>query len=437
MSSSSLPSRYKPYPGYKDSGVEAFGEIPALWEVRPVRAHFRLSRGRVISHEEIHENPGKYPVYSSQTEGEGVMGFLGSFDFDGAYLTWTTDGAKAGTVFRRDGQFNCTNVCGTLKPSQPDSIDLSFANFALNLATGFFVRHDINPKLMNGVMAGIRFPIPSKKEQRAIAEFLDRETAKIDNLIARKERLIELLEEKRSALITRAVTRGLDPNAPLRDSGIEWLGQIPADWQVQRLKFILDRPLEYGASETSEHTNSDWPRFIRITDLNEDGSLREESFRSLPPEVAEYYLVSAGDLLFARSGATVGKSFLYRGDTGDKACFAGYLIRAAINRKKARPEFVWFFTRSDKYRSWLSQVAIQATIQNISAERYANLWVPMPSLSEQDAILENIRKGMTILDRLVATVTNAIKRLKEYRSALITAAVTGKIDVRDEVKAAA
>jgi type I restriction enzyme, S subunit len=263
------------------------------------------------------------------------------------------------------------------------------------------------------------------------------ETAKIDNLIAQKERLIELLEEKRAALITHAVTRGLPPDAPLRDSGIEWLSQIPAHWQVQRLKFIIDRPLEYGASETSEHTNPDWPRFIRITDLNEDGSLREESFRSLPPEVAEYYLVSSGDLLFARSGATVGKSFLYRGDSGDKACFAGYLIRAAVNRKKARPEFVWFFTRSDKYRSWLTQVAIQATIQNISAERYANLWVPMPSLSEQDAILENIRNGMTILDRLVATVTNAIERLKEYRSALITAAVTGKIDVRDEVKAAA
>ena len=162
-------------------------------------------------------------------------------------------------------------------------------------------------------MRNIPIQLPSFPEQRAIAEFLDRETTKIDELIARKERLIELLEEKRAALITHAVTRGLNPDAPLRDSGVEWLGQIPAHWKIKRLKHILQRPLEYGASETSEHSNLDWPRFIRITDLNDDGSLRDDSFRSLPPNIAEHYLILPGDLLFARSGATVGKSFLYRG----------------------------------------------------------------------------------------------------------------------------
>src|SRR5436190_22080842 len=103
-------------------------------------------------------------------------------------------------------------------------------------------------------MRNIPIQFPSLSEQQAIAQFLDRETAKIDELIAKKERLIELLEEKRAALFTHAVTRGLNPDAPVRDSGVEWLGQIPKHWEVQRLKFLLDRPLEYGASETSEHS---------------------------------------------------------------------------------------------------------------------------------------------------------------------------------------
>src|SRR6202011_3685441 len=117
----------------KDSGVEWLGEIPTHWEVRAIWTLFSLGRGRVISHEEISENHGRYPVYSSQTEADGVMGYLATYDFDGEYLTWTTDGAKAGTVFTRKGRFNCTNVCGTLKARRSDQISLHFIRDALNV----------------------------------------------------------------------------------------------------------------------------------------------------------------------------------------------------------------------------------------------------------------------------------------------------------------
>jgi type I restriction enzyme S subunit len=193
----------------RDSGIEWLGQIPTHWKVLPVRGCFRRGRGRVISHEEIHENPGEYPVYSSQTENDGIMGFLDSYDFEGNYLTWTTDGAKAGTVFRRSDRFNCTNVCGTLKASRPD-IDLAFAHRALNLATRSFVRHDINPKLMNEVMAAIRFPVPPIKEQLAITQWLEARFQTQQQLTAQIRLAIEKLKEYRAALTTSAVTGKID-----------------------------------------------------------------------------------------------------------------------------------------------------------------------------------------------------------------------------------
>lgn len=194
----------------KESGTEWLGEIPAHWDIRAVWTLFGLGRGRVISHEEIHENPGPYPVYSSQTENDGVMGHLATYDFDGEYLTWTTDGARAGTVFARQGKFNCTNVCGTLRAGDPSSTDLRFTCRALNIATAWFVRHDINPKLMNNVMARIRVPVPTYEEQQAIADYLDTHEKKINELSSKINDGINRLKQFRTALISAAVTGKID-----------------------------------------------------------------------------------------------------------------------------------------------------------------------------------------------------------------------------------
>lgn len=193
----------------KDSGVPWLGQIPAHWEIKPVWMLFNLGRGRVISNIEIQDNPGPYPVFSSQTENDGVLGHISTYEFEGTYLTWTTDGANAGTVFYRQGKFNCTNVCGTLFPKQDDT-ELRFFRYVLNEATSWYVRHDINPKLMNGVMARIRVHVPPPAEQQAIALFLDRETAKIDHLISVIRAGIQILQEERAALIAAAVTGKID-----------------------------------------------------------------------------------------------------------------------------------------------------------------------------------------------------------------------------------
>ncbi len=203
--------------------------LPLHWEERAVWMIFALGRGRVISHEDIAQSPGPYPIYSSQTANDGVLGHIDTFDFEGDYLTWTTDGAKAGTVFRRSGRFNCTNVCGTLRPLD-SRLDLAYFRFALDRASGFFVRHDINPKLMNGVMAKIRVPFPPYEEQKAIGGRL---TAQQERLTPVREKVaasIGRLREFRAALITAAVTGQIDPETWSRRGATDrCLDQIEAE----------------------------------------------------------------------------------------------------------------------------------------------------------------------------------------------------------------
>jgi type I restriction enzyme S subunit len=161
-----------------------------------------------MSHDDIANNPGDYPVYSSQTANDGVMGTIGTFDFDGSYLTWTTDGAKAGTVFARTGRFSCTNVCGTLKPRS--QCDLGFFEFVLNRATHWYVRHDINPKLMNEVMASIRVPVPPMDEQIRIGGLLRGIYDHWQSVLKVMGESISLLDERRQAVLTAAVTGDIE-----------------------------------------------------------------------------------------------------------------------------------------------------------------------------------------------------------------------------------
>ena len=189
----------------KDSGIEWVGEIPENWERRKIRHLFEIGRGRVIPKEELIEG-GLYPVYSSQTKNDGVFGYLDSFDFDGDQLTWTTDGANAGTVFRRRGKHNCTNVCGTLKPKS-NLTNLDFCVFAIGHAAQFYKRPDTNgAKIMNEEMAAIEFPLPPLSDQGMIASNINKEHESIERAVALKEREIAALGEYKTSLINDAVT---------------------------------------------------------------------------------------------------------------------------------------------------------------------------------------------------------------------------------------
>jgi restriction endonuclease S subunit len=208
-----------------------------------------------------------------------------------------------------------------------------------------------------------------------------------------------------------------------KPSGVEWLGDVPEHWDVKRLRRVLAESLQYGANESAELDDPDLPRYVRITDIHENGTLRPDTFRSLPKDVAAPYLLKDGDLLFARSGATSGKTFLYQSSWGICA-YAGYLIRARMNQEEAVPAFVKYFTTSTNYWQWLSSVFIQSTIQNVSAEKYADLHLSLPPPAEQRAIAAFLDRETGRVDRLVAKKRELLERLKEKRTALISRTVT-------------
>lgn len=197
---------------------------------------------------------------------------------------------------------------------------------------------------------------------------------------------------------------------------------------MKRLKFLIEGKLTYGANAPAEHKNPDWPRYLRITDFGADGRLRDETFCSLPPEVARDYLVQPGDLLLARSGATVGKAFLVKEEAG-QACHAGYLIRARPRKSLIDPNFLFMFTQSSGFRRWKDSSFIIATIPNISAEKYADLAVPTPPINEQSQILSRVNETTADIDATITRANREIDLLNEYRNRLIADVVTGKLDV--------
>ncbi|MTJ11551.1 restriction endonuclease subunit S [Anabaena sp. UHCC 0187] len=207
-----------------------------------------------------------------------------------------------------------------------------------------------------------------------------------------------------------------------KDSGVEWLGDIPEHWEVKRFKFLLSEPFKYGANEAAEIDDPNLPRYIRITDVKDDGNLRDDTFRSLPEEIAKDYILEESDILLARSGATVGKTFIYRKSWG-KAAYAGYLIRARVSGQN-NSDFIYKFLQSKLYWDWVKSIFIQATIQNISAEKYSNLFITIPPLNEQEKIAQFLDYKTKQIDELIKKKETLIEKLDEKRTALISHAVT-------------
>jgi len=212
-----------------------------------------------------------------------------------------------------------------------------------------------------------------------------------------------------------------------KDSGIEWIGEIPEHWEVKKLKFVLKSSLKYGANEIAEFDEKEFPRYIRITDFGSDGKLRLDTFKSLPPEKAKDYLLEEGDILFARSGATVGKTFQFKGYSG-QACFAGYLIKASVNQKLILSDYLYLFTKSGLYEDWKNSIFNQATIQNIGADKYSVFEISLPPLKEQAAITNYLNYKNLEIDELIADKQRLLALYEEEKTAIINQAVTKGIN---------
>jgi type I restriction enzyme S subunit len=270
--------------------------------------------------------------------------------------------------------------------------------------------------------------LPPLAEQQRIADFLDEKCGEIDSIRSDIQKQIDILNDYKKSVITEAVTKGLNPKAKLKDSGIEWIGKIPEGWITKKLKYLTNQPLQYGANESGCDYDDSLPRYIRITDISMDNKLKDEGKLSLEYDKAKPYLLEDYDLLFARSGASVGKTFLYKKEYGTSA-FAGYLIKASLDKKKVSPKFVYYNTLSCCYESWKQQAFTQATIQNIGAEKYNTFVIPVPPLPEQKAIADYLDEKCSEIDATIADKQKQLETLDKYKKSLIFEYVTGKKEV--------
>ena len=428
----------QPYPEYRAAGLPWVDSVPKHWDMTPNRALMQERRGVVGANAKDHTllsltlrgviardmvNPkGKFPAqfntYKVVEPGDFVFCL---FDIDE-----TPRGVGLSPL---EGMI--TGAYDVFKP-RPITNPRFLYYYYLFVDDGKLMKPfytGLRKTIQRGVFASLKAPCPPPAEQAAIVRFLDYANGRLERAIRAKRKVIALLHEQKQAIIHGAVTRGLDPTALLKPSGIAWLGDIPKHWEVRRLRFCIRGKLTYGANAAAEFDNPDWPRYLRITDFKGDGSLRPDTFRSLPPSIAQDYLVEDGDILFARSGATVGKAFLVRPDTV-KACYAGYLIRARPNTNVVLPTFLFAFTQSTAFARWKDAIFSRATIQNIGADKYANLAVTIPPIAEQEAILDSIEKKLVPIQVASGRIEREIELLREYRTRLVADVVTGKLDVR-------
>lgn len=279
------------------------------------------------------------------------------------------------------------------------------------------------------------FPIPSLDEQRSIAAFLDRETARIDALIEKKQRQIELLQEKRSAMISHAVTKGLDPNAPMKDSGIEWLGQIPKHWEVIRLRFqVKINPVKSEIRGIPEDSSVS---FVPMEAVGEYGGLRLEQTRLLEDVANGYTYFRNGDVLVAKITPCFENG---KGSIAD--CLESGIGFGTTELHVLRPltsldrKFLFYLTISEAFRkigtSYMYGAGGQKRVPDDFVRDFRH---PIPPIEEQRAIAAFLDRETARIDVLIEKMEKSIELLREYRIALISAAVTGKIDVRKEVPA--
>ncbi|MFB7035555.1 restriction endonuclease subunit S [Bacillus altitudinis] len=393
------------------------------WKKVKLKYLANMRSGDSITSDSI-DGKGSYPVYG----GGALRGYTESYTHEGNYILIGRQGANCGSVRQVNGKFFASEHAVVV--SHNSGVDNEWLYYLLeSMNLNQYSISAAQPGLAVNTIKNLEVNLPSYDLQIVIRKYIDKKTKIFETIIKQKEDLIELLEEQRQSIITEAVTKGLNPNVKMKDSGIEWIGEIPEHWGTKKIKYLIQEKLLYGANESAELDDEKLPRYIRITDIDELGNLKNETFKSIPLDIANKYVVKKGDILLARSGATVGKSYIHKEEK--EASYAGYLIKLRA-RTLELAEYIYYFTNSSLYKQWINSILIQATIQNVSAEKYANLSIPVPNdENEIKSILLNIKfKEKEILE-VINKLKEQIEKLKEYRQALIYEAVTGKIDVRD------
>jgi type I restriction enzyme S subunit len=450
----SAEMKFKRYAQYKDSGVNLLSNIPTHWHVQKLK---HIASVRFSSVDKKTEN-GERPTHLCNYQDVYYNDYITP---DIAFMEATASPGEITSFMLRKG-----DVIVTKDSESWDDIAVSaYVPFDLHgVLCGYhlaqihlystlidgeylfrsFSAHGINDQFKVAATGITRyglgkywidnafFPVPPIDEQHAIKTFLNRETAKIDALIEKKERLIELLKEKRTALITHAVTKGLDLNAPMKDSGIEWIGEIPVHWQSHPFKSLFEIIYRYPTYYNIEYISEGVPE-IRGEALGSYGKIDKlEDERYISNETNARYPLTRlknGDIVMSVRG-TMGKVGLVD-ERYEGANITANLIRLSP-KDDVTGEFLRWSFLSQYFRQTLESISPQTTIKTITVPQLSQILIVFPPIDEQRKISEFLHREREKIDNLVKKISEAIERLREYRTALISAAVTGKIDVREE-----
>ena len=436
------------YGRYKDSGVEWLGEIPKHWEMWKLAHAFEIigsgttptsdnanyyEGGNIAWLNTGDLNDGNLYECEKQVTELALATHSALKVYPAGTLVIAMYGATIGKLailhFPSTVNQACCVFSGSITIIQKFLFYcfLGFRNQIVSMATG-----GGQPNINQEILRGLRLAVPPLPEQRSIATFLDRETTKIDELIKEQRQLIDLLKEKRQAVISHAVTKGLNPDAPMKDSAIEWLGEVPEHWEVVAIDYRYELALGKMLDE-KKITGSHLAPYLRNIDVQWDNinieQLPEMDFKE---SEVERYSLECGDLLVCEGGE-VGRSAIWNGQL--KQCYyqkALHRLRPKnMNRDFSR--FMFYQMYAAVKNQYFADSEGKSTIAHLTAEALRRYRFCYPSIEEQRSITTFLDRATTELDELIAEAQHAIALLRERRTALISAAVTGKIDVRSLV----
>ncbi len=435
-------SRYRAYSEYKDSGLQWLGDMPSHWALRKSKYIFNRVQREVRSVDGVVTafRDGQVTLRSNRrtegfTESIKEIGYQGVRKGD--LLVHAMDGF-AGAIGVSDSDGKCSPVCSVCVPTDSEQIHVAYF--------GYLVRQLAVTDFISSLAKGIRerstefrfsefsvldLALPTKNEQAEIASFLDHETAKIDALIEKQQRLIELLKEKRQAVISHAVTKGLNPNAPMKDSGVVWLGEVPAHWDLQPLKYLCSFS---GGGTPSKDNLSYWidgtipwvsPKDMKSFWINDS----QDKITQAAVQGSSTNFVDAGSLLIVVRSGILQRTIPIAINTVPVTLNQDMKALSFISGMDV--EFAANFILGNIPALLLEWSKEGATVESIEHEYLSSSVFPVPPYDEQLEINAVIRKRMESFDALEQQAAAGISLLQERRTALISAAVTGKIDVRD------
>lgn len=425
---------FRPYPKTKYSGVEWLCKVPEHWGIKPLKHVVGLinekaetTDGEYIGLENIESFTGRLTPSSSEVDKEGTANLFRAADVLFGKLRPYL--AKA-IIAKVDGR--CSSELLVLRPLGTIP---SFLHYQV-LSDHFIRIVDSStygtkmPRANWDFIGKMPVPVPDLAEQRAIASFLDHKTALIDGLIAKRERQIELLQEQRTTLITRAVTKGLNPDVPMKDSGVEWLGKVPGHWAVKALKW--ESPVFRGASPRpidnpiyfDEQGEYAW---VRISDVTSAGMYLDATEQRLSDLGSSLSVKLVPGRIFLSIAGSVGKPCITR----IKCCIHDGFVYFPM--WKGNTKFLYYVFASGEPYKGLGKMGTQL---NLNTDTVGAIVLGVPCVEEQDEIADYLDRETAKVDAFVSKVQQGIEKLREYRLSLISAAVTGKIDVRGHAASA-